>query len=988
MQNSKFKIKMRATLFCLCLLLSFFSESYAQETFENNAISQALPWRNIGPANMMGRIAAVEAHPDNYRHVLMASASGGVYKSLNGGMTWDIIFDKYGANSIGSVAMYTPNPDIIWVGTGESANRNSSGWGNGLFKSINGGKSFEYVGLQNTQHIAEIATHPSNPDIVYVATVGHLWGYQGERGLYKTMDGGRSWEKLTSGLPDDGKTGCTEIIMHPENPDVLFAGFYHRLRTPYHYTSGGEQGGMFKSADGGKTWRKLTSGLPTGETGMIDISIHRKNPDIMVAAVEADENLPEGVPGTGIYRSDDGGESWHYLYKHAVRPFYHGQICIDPLDDNYIYMVSRGPVLSTDGGKTFQERRWRADGGDDHDMWISPNDSHIMYLATDQGLKLSVDRGQTWLSLNNTAIGQYYAIGVDMRDPYWVVGGLQDNGLWITPSNSREYRGILNMHSTWLGEGDGFHAQVDPRDYRTIYLVNHVGFACRVNFETREYAYITPTPETVINFGDYVDPDFDEEPIDYTIDPGEHWFFYEYADRPQLPPQFRFNWSSPLVMSKSNPETIYFGGNFLFKSIDKGKSWRLISPDLTKNDPERRNPSNSGYLTRSVTGGENHYTIITISESPLNEAVIWAGTDDGNLQVTRDGGDTWTNVKANVPGVPADAWVSRVEASQFREGTCYVTFDNHRYDDFKTYIYKTDDFGESWTKITNGIEDGYSAYVIKEDVEKEGLLFVGTENAVYASYDDGANWTPLMNNLPTVAVHDLVIHPRDGDLVAGTHGRSIWILDDITPLRQMTPEVKKKPIHVFRSKPGTDWRSINTGRKQPAFMFRGQNPPAGAGISFHVQEGVGDTATLRVKNIDGSYNYSRKVAVQPGLNRTYWRGSFQPNAADVAAYRGTLLSAISTLAPELASAELRTTLENMTAEIRGETDYRVLNDIRAKMVDQFGLYAAGRQLFGQKLGPITAPAGKYRVEIQIGEQIAGGLIEWREDPMMAEHGWR
>ena len=979
---------MRATLFCLCLLLSFFSESYAQETFENNAISQALPWRNIGPANMMGRIAAVEAHPDNYRHVLMASASGGVYKSLNGGMTWDIIFDKYGANSIGSVAMYTPNPDIIWVGTGESANRNSSGWGNGLFKSINGGKSFEYVGLQNTHHIAEIATHPSNPDIVYVATVGHLWGYQGERGLYKTMDGGRSWEKLTSGLPDDGKTGCTEIIMHPENPDVLFAGFYHRMRTPYHYTSGGEQGGMFKSADGGKTWRKLTSGLPTGETGMIDISIHRKNPDIMVAAVEADENLPEGVPGTGIYRSDDGGESWRYLYKHAVRPFYHGQICIDPLDDNYIYMVSRGPVLSTDGGKTFQERRWRADGGDDHDMWISPNDSHIMYLATDQGLKLSVDRGQTWLSLNNTAIGQYYAIGVDMRDPYWVVGGLQDNGLWITPSNSREYRGILNMHSTWLGEGDGFHAQVDPRDYRTIYLVNHVGFACRVNFETREYAYITPTPETVINFGDYVDPDFDEEPIDYTIDPGEHWFFYEYADRPQLPPQFRFNWSSPLVMSKSNPETIYFGGNFLFKSIDKGKSWRLISPDLTKNDPERRNPSNSGYLTRSVTGGENHYTIITISESPLNEAVIWAGTDDGNLQVTRDGGDTWTNVKANVPGVPADAWVSRVEASQFREGTCYVTFDNHRYDDFKTYIYKTDDFGESWTKITNGIEDGYSAYVIKEDVEKEGLLFVGTENAVYASYDDGANWTPLMNNLPTVAVHDLVIHPRDGDLVAGTHGRSIWILDDITPLRQMTPEVKKKPIHVFRSKPGTDWRSINTGRKQPAFMFRGQNPPAGAGISFHVQEGVGDTATLRVKNIDGSYNYSRKVAVQPGLNRTYWRGSFQPNAADVAAYRGTLLSAISTLAPELASAELRTTLENMTAEIRGETDYRVLNDIRAKMVDQFGLYAAGRQLFGQKLGPITAPAGKYRVEIQIGEQIAGGLIEWREDPMMAEHGWR
>ncbi|HKK75127.1 MAG TPA: hypothetical protein VJ953_08655 [Saprospiraceae bacterium] len=977
---------MRFRLLFFATLFLFFSESYAQN-FENNALSQALPWRNIGPANMMGRIAAVEAHPDNYRHVLMASASGGVYQSLNGGMTWDIIFDKYGANSIGSVAMFVPNPDIIWVGTGESANRNSSGWGNGLFKSTDGGESFEYVGLQNTHHIAEIATHPSNPDIVYVAAVGHLWGYEGERGLYKTTDGGKSWEKLTNGLPDDGKTGCTEIIMHPENADVLFAGFYHRLRTPYHYTSGGEQGGMFKSTDGGKSWRKLTDGLPTGETGMIDLSIHRKNPDIMVAAVEADENLPEGVPGTGIYRSDDGGESWRYLYKHAVRPFYHGQICIDPLDDNYIYMVSRGPVRSTDGGQSFQERRWRADGGDDHDMWISPNDSHIMYLATDQGLKLSVDRGQTWLSLNNTAIGQYYAIGVDMRDPYWVVGGLQDNGLWITPSNSREYRGILNMHSTWLGEGDGFHAQVDPTDYRTIYLVNHVGFACRVNFETREYAYITPSPETVINFGDYVDPDFDEEPIDYTINPGEHWFFYEYADRPQLPPQFRFNWSSPLVMSKSNPETIYFGGNYLFKSIDKGKSWRLISPDLTKNDPERRNPSNSGYLTRSVTGGENHYTIITISESPMNEAVVWAGTDDGNLQVTRNGGDTWTNVKAKVPGVPADAWVSRVEASRFREGTCYVTFDNHRYDDFKAYVYKTDDFGESWTTITNGIEDGYSAYVIKEDVEKEGLLFVGTENAVYASYDDGANWTPLMNNMPTVAVHDLVIHPRDGDLVAGTHGRSIWILDDIRPLRQITPEVMNKPVHVFRGKPGTDWRRINTGRKQPAFMFRGQNPPAGAGISFHVQKGLGDTATLTVKNIDETYVHSQKVPVNPGLNRGYWRGRFEPNTADVAAYEQVLLDAINTLKGELNGAALQTELNNLTREIRGEKSFRVLNEVRAKMVEQFGLYADGRQLFGQKLDWITAPAGKYQVHIQIGDHSAKGLVKWRQDPMMAEHGW-
>lgn len=970
------------SLICFLILQPIFGQ------FSDNWVSQALPWRNIGPPNMMGRIAAVEAHPQDYRKVLMASASGGVYKSDNGGMTWDIIFDKYGANSIGSVAMFEPNPDIIWVGTGESANRNSSGWGNGLFKSEDGGKTFKSVGLESTQHIAAIQTHPTNPDIAYVAAVGHLWGYGGERGLYKTTDGGETWTLLNKGLPKDGKTGCTEIIMHPENPNILFAGFYHRLRTPYSYTSGGEQGGLFRSTDAGKTWQKLSKGLPRGETGMIDISIHVKNPQIMVAAIEADENLPEGVPGSGVYRSDDGGTTWRFLLKHAVRPFYHGQICIDPLDDNYIYVVSRGAMVSTDGGKTFKDRRWRADGGDDHDMWIAPYDSKIMYLATDQGLKHSVDRGKTWLSLNNMAIGQYYAIGVDMRDPYWVVGGLQDNGLWMTPSNSREYRGILDMHSTWIGEGDGFHAQVDPTDYRTVYMVNHVGFACRLNFETREYEYITPTTETTTNFGKFVDHDSQEEPIDYTIDPGEHWFFYEQAERPTLPPQFRFNWSSPLVLSQRNPRTLYFGGNHLFKSVDQGKNWRIISPDLTSNDPERRNPSNSGYLTRSVTGGENHYTIITISESPVNESVVWAGTDDGNLQVTRDGGLSWTNVKANVPGAPANAWVSRVEASRFQEGTCYVTFDNHRYDDFKAYVYKTTDFGATWTEISEGIQDGFSTYVIKEDVEKPGLLFVGTENAVYTSYDDGQNWFPLMNNMPTVAVHDLVVHPRDGDLIAGTHGRSLWILDDILPLRQMDKTIADKDLHLFKSKKGTNWRSINTGRKQPAFMFRGQNPPRGAGITFHLKEDAGIDAQITIENIDGSYQATITTPAEKGLNRTHWNGRFAPNATDVKAYEQRLLKATETLSGKTNDPLLLKELDGLQREIKGETSYRVLNEIRGKMVEQFGPYAEGQMTFGPKLNGFSAPAGRYKIKLQVGDFQTEGVLEWREDPMMEKHGWK
>ena len=503
-------------LFYISLILIFPLEILAQQ----NKITSDLRWRNIGPANMMGRIAAIDASNTDYRKVLIASASGGVFKSENAGITWESIFDDYGAGSIGSVKFDQKNLNTIWVGTGESANRNSSAWGDGIYKSVDGGKSFKNMGLENTHQIAEIEIHPNNSDIVFAAAVGHLWGYSGDRGLFRTNDGGNSWEKVLGGLPNDGKTGCTEIIFHPSNPDIIYAGFYHRLRQPASFESGGEKGGLFKSTDGGMTWKKITNGLAKGSSGMIDISIHLNNPDIMVMAYEADENLPEDQPGTGVYISYDAGESWKFLLKHAVRPFYHGQIEIDPIDPNNIYVVSRGFMISNDGGKTFGPRRWRTDGGDDHDMWIAPYDNKIMYIATDQGSRLSIDGGSTWLSHNNMAIGQYYAIGVDMRDPYYVSGGLQDNGLWMTPSNSREYRGILNMHSTWIAEGDGFHTQIDPEDWRTVYTVNHVGFVARQNIETREYTFITPTPETISNFKDFVDFKYDETRNKYTIDPG------------------------------------------------------------------------------------------------------------------------------------------------------------------------------------------------------------------------------------------------------------------------------------------------------------------------------------------------------------------------------------------------------------------------------------------------------------------------------------
>lgn len=971
---------MRKTFILLCIGICSITALTGQR--QDNEFSRDLRWRNIGPANMMGRIAAVDALNTDYRHVVCASASGGVFKSTNAGLSWEAIFDRYGTGSIGAVTLDQRNPDVIWVGTGEAANRNSSGWGDGIYNSIDGGKHFEHLGLKATHHIAEIAVDPQNSDIIYVAAVGHLWGYGGDRGLFKSTDGGRNWKKLTNGLPEDGKTGCTEVIIHPDNPAILYAGFYHRLRQPYWYTSGGENGGIYKSTNGGESWKKLTEGLPDGDTGMIDISICRKFPDVMVATVEADESLPQDVPGSGVYRSDDGGESWRFLLKHAIRPFYHGQIEIDPNNPQNIYVVSRDFRYSTDGGESFTQPRWRRDGGDDHDLWIAPHDSKVMYHCTDQGLRLTVDGCETFLSFNNMAIGQYYAIGTDMRDPYWVVGGLQDNGLWIGPSNSREVRGILNMHNSWVGEGDGFHAQIDPTDWRTLYLVNHVGFATRLNLETREHQYITPTPETVINFSAHFDPDFDETAIEYTINPGEQWFFYENLERPLLPPQFRFNWSSPLVLSPNNPHTIYFGGNYLLKSVNKGESWRIISPDLTSNDPKWRNPSKSGYLTNSVTGGENHFTIITIAESPKNEALIWVGTDDGFLHLSRDGGTHWEEVGQNLPGVDQRMWVSRVTPSAFEEGRCYVTLDNHRNDDMRPYVLVTEDYGSTWKNITGNLPEDFSTYVIREDPVKPDLLFVGTEEAVHFSYKRGTEWIPLMANLPTVAIHDLVIHPREGDLVAGTHGRSIWIMDDISPLRQLNDSLLGQPLHFFTSKRATQWRRINTGRKQPYFEFRGRNPAYGAAIQFWVGDTAIDSVVVTVEDPFLGQQTTWTTSVQKGINRKYWNYRFPISQKAIKELKGRLQQVVLSLNSQLRQEKDKNLLSQAENDLQQAKTAGELNEIRGLLVEQFSGYAGGKPFFGKKLQTQTAPAGKYRVTIEAKGREVQGWLTVRADPLL------
>ena len=954
-------------LISLFLLLILYNGIYSQ-----NLNTKNLLWRNIGPANMMGRIAAIDASNKDYRKVLIASASGGVFKSDNAGVTWESIFDKYGAGSIGSVKFDQNDLNTIWVGTGESANRNSSAWGDGIYKSTDGGKTFSNMGLKSTHQIAEIEIHPNNSNIVYAAAVGHLWGYSGERGLFRTLDGGNSWEKVLGGLPDDGKTGCTEIIFHPTNPDIMFAGFYHRLRQPASFVSGGEEGGLFKSTDGGKSWRKVTNGLAKGKSGMIDISIHLSNPDIMVMAYEADENIPDGEPGTGVYISYDGGESWNFLLKHAVRPFYHGQIEIDPINPENIYVVSRGFMISNDGGKNFYSRRWRTDGGDDHDMWIAPYDNNIMYLATDQGSRLSVDGGRTWLSHNNMAIGQYYAIGVDMRDPYYVGGGLQDNGLWMTPSNSREYRGILNMHSTWIAEGDGFHTQIDPEDWRTVYTVNHVGFVARQNIETREYTFITPTPETISNFSEYVEYDYDETRNRYTIDPGEHWFFRERPDRPLLPPQFRFNWSSPFIISSNNSKRVFFGSNHLFKSDDRGDNWKIISPDLTTNDKSLRNTSNGGGLTNSNTGGENHFTIITISDTPIDKDVIWVGTDDGNVQVTIDNGDTWDNVRPNIVGVPQKTWVSRVEASKHKKGRAYVSFDNHRFDDNKPYVFMTDDYGKSWKNITSDLPKDYSVYVIKEDYIDENLLFVGTEKSVYFTINQGKIWEKLGSNLPSVAIHDLVIHPRDGDLIAGTHGKSIWILDDISPLRNLNFNSNK----IIPSRESTKWIKINTGRKQPYFEFRGENPPYGAIINFYSKTEI--KGKITITNSSESNLYKRDISLSNGLNRFIWPFELDRNSDELINYKTKFINLVDELKDVVID---KKNLKQY--DFKNLNSFDEINKLRKSFLDDYGMYANGKKIFGDKLyESYVVKPGKYKLflELENGESFSE-IISVREDPL-------
>ncbi len=804
----------------------------AAEKLDYGALLKDLQWRELGPAIMGGRIddfAVVESNPST---VYVGTASGGVWKTTNAGTTWEPVFDNEGVSTIGDVTVAPSDPAIVWVGTGEPNNRQSSSWGNGVYKSTDAGKTWANMGLKDSHHIGRIAIHPANSNMVYVAALGHLWGPNKERGVYKTTDGGKTW---TQSLSINEETGVVDLAMDPQSPDTLYAAAYQRRRTAYGFNGGGPSGAIYKTTDGGATWQKLTKGLPYaegGDVGRIGISIYRRNPNIVYAVVQHSKG--------GVFRSEDKGESWKKMSDTDPRPSYYSQIVIDPNNDLRIWVLGAPMYYSEDGGKTFVTNRVTHIHGDYHAMWINAANSGHMIAGSDGGIHWSYDGGRTWEYVNSVALGQFYELGADMRRPYYICGGLQDNGSWCGPSATWFQQGITNEDWYRVDGGDGFYAQIDPAEPTTVYAESQDGNVVRRDLRTNESRNIRPMEKE-----------------------GE--------------PRYRFQWNSPIVISAHDPRTIYYGGNFLFKSTDRGDTWTKLGGDLTTGVERDKLPimgkvPDKDMLSRH-DGVQQYPCITTVSESPLTSQVLWVGTDDGNLQVTRDAGKTWKNVAERVPGVPKGTYVSRVAASRYAEGTAYGAFDGHRSNDFNVYLFMTTDYGETWKAISGGIPaSNGTVHVVREHPRNPSLLFAGTEYGAYISFDRGANWTALKMNLPTVPVDDIVIHPRENDLILGTHGRSIWVLDDITPLEQLDSKSLAADVHLFDMRPATAWRIYghkgNTGHK----FFVAKNPPYGALITYSLKSKLDDKAKLTISILDKEGKLIRELEgkKEAGIHRVNW----------------------------------------------------------------------------------------------------------------------
>jgi len=816
-----------AALFLLLVPGTLMPQSPAAVTSDDLS---ALQPRLIGPTVTGGRVHDIEAVPSDPSTVFVASASGGLWKSTNRGITWENVFAEMPVSTFGDVAIAPSDPDIVYAGTGEQNNRQSTSWGNGIYRSDDGGESWRHLGLEKTRHIGKVEVHPENPDVVYVAALGNLWAPNPERGVFRSTDGGATWEKV---LYVDEYTGAVDMVMDPLHPEILFAATYQRLRRTWGFNGGGSGSGIYKTTDGGESWVELTNGIPAGDKGRIGLAIAASDPRILNARIEYADNEKQGT-----YRSEDGGATWERVNPLNGRPMYYSEIFTDPNDPDIVYELATSSHKSLDGGRTFEEIAVRPtyDVGvhaDHHALWIDPNDSEHLYLGGDAGLHESYDGGVTFRKINNFPIAQFYAIGVDNRDPYWIFGGLQDNHSFAGPSATRRWIGIVNDDWKQVGFGDGMYWQPDPTSPRYNYGGSQDGNWVRLDAVTGDMLDIKPQPP--VGEGEY-----------------------------------RFDWTSPIIISQHDPATLYAGGNRLFISHDRGESWTR-TPDLSK-QVDRDTVPLMGVLGGDITISRNDGTssygeAVTIGESPLDPRILWVGMDDGNLQVSRDGGATWTEVSGNVPGLPTGTYVSRITPSAAEPGRAYAAFDAHRDGDFSPYLYRTRDFGASWQPMMDGLPSGAVNDVI-EHPDNTDVLFVGTEHHLFASTDEGATWARF-GNMPTTHYDDILIHPREKDLVIGTHGQSIWILDDTRPLAEWGASVVEAPSHLFSVRDATIFQYWKDTSYRGQAEFAGENPVDGAIITYRLGPGGGE-AILRVSRADGTVVREYEVPDHAGLHRVNW----------------------------------------------------------------------------------------------------------------------
>ena len=794
------------------------SPVWAQNPGLDNRIAPIamLKWREVGPAVIGGRISDIAVDHTDTRVIFIGTATAGVWKSSNHGTTWEAIFTDESTSSIGDVTLAPSNPNVVWVGTGEPQNRQSSPWGDGLFKSVDGGRTWTHKGLRETRHISRIQIHPRNPDVAYVAAVGNLWQASSERGVYKTTDGGDTWEQV---LFVDDYTGVIDLVMDPGDPNTLFAAMYGRQRTAWGFNGGSPGSGIYRTMDGGGSWTRLEQGLPEGDLGRIGLDIYRRDGNRVYATVEARRGQ------TGVYGSTDRGETWGKLSDTNPRPMYFSQIRVDPNNPERIYLGGQNLMRSDDGGRTFTDEGARNVHLDHHALWIDPNDSNHLILGSDGGVSTSFDGSESWRFYDNLPIAQFYEVGYDNRNPYWVCGGLQDNGSWCGPSNTLDSQGIRNADWQNIGGGDGFYVQIDPEDPYVLYAESQNGRVGRLDLVTGERVSIAPQPRFEFDEGSRPKRDHDGE------------------DEPSVEDrEYRYNWNTPFLISSHDRSTLYVGSQMLLKSTDRGETWNQISADMTFDIDRSQLPIMDVLPTDSMLSrhdGVSFYsTLTTVGESPLNDSVLYTGSDDGRVMVTKDGGGTWSDVTMNIPDLPDNTYVSRIVASGDQEGRVYATFDGHYSGDFAAYVYTSGNFGEDWRPITNGLPES-SVNILAEHPDIARLLFVGNEVGVFVSIDGGENWQPLMNGLPTVPVDDIKIHPVHNDLIIGTHGRGIWIMDNVTPLEELAGgSVMVSNPYLFRGGQAVEWREFNIQEWTGFGEFRLPNPPNGARIRYWIPEAV------------------------------------------------------------------------------------------------------------------------------------------------------